>query len=469
MTTARAYANVTGPTATFTGPDGHTEPVFALGADDIRLAVVQRTADEARRTGEPVELITTGDRGRHHLLVDTQGGITSLDQATDTATAPGDMVDEVSDEPSIPAGALRRSERLDPEDVDESIAADIAASAPALRRSERADVPDTATSELTETRTSEVTDSGAPEVTTRRKSFIADPNMSTTPTSGFRGLLANIGIKVQPSPADLQRERDTTVVSRQWAGCRTIAVVNGKGGVGKTMTTAMLAAVFARNGGGNVLAWDNNDTRGTLGWRTESGLYDTTIRDLLPAAEELLTPSAWVSHIARFVHHQNADRYDVLRSNPELLAADQRIDADEFELLMQVAARYYRLVIFDSGNDESADRWIRMIDDSYRLVLPTLKANESAETAALLLEELRRRDERSAALADNAVVVVSQYEPGSLAAERRIADGFRDLVRDVQIVPFDPALKSGPLRFDTLRPRTQDAWLRIASVTAESL
>lgn len=138
-------------------------------------------------------------------------------------------------------------------------------------------------------------------------------------------------------------------------------MVNGKGGVGKTMTYAMLAAVYAREGGGNLLAWDNNDTRGTLGWRTEAGLYDTTVRDLLPAAETLLEPGAGVSDITRFVHHQSTDRYDVLRSNPELLATDQRIATAEFGLLMQVAARYYRLVIFDSGNDESADRWLRMI------------------------------------------------------------------------------------------------------------
>ena len=161
------------------------------------------------------------------------------------------------------------------------------------------------------------------------------------------------------------------------------------------MTTAMLAAVFARYGGGNVLAWDNNDTRGTLGWRTEQGLYDTTIRDLLPAAADLLAPTASVSDITRFVHHQTVDRYDVLRSNPELLATDQRIAQAEFDLLMQVAARYYRLVIFDSGNDESADRWLRMIDSSYQLVIPTLAAPESAESAALLLDALRGRDERS--------------------------------------------------------------------------
>jgi Mrp family chromosome partitioning ATPase len=34
--------------------------------------------------------------------------------------------------------------------------------------------------------------------------------------------------------------------SRRGAGCRNIAIANGKGGVGKAMTTTMLAAVFGR-------------------------------------------------------------------------------------------------------------------------------------------------------------------------------------------------------------------------------
>src|SRR5699024_977138 len=156
-----------------------------------------------------------------------------------------------------------------------------------------------------------------------------------------------------------------------------------------------LAAVYAREGGGNVLAWDNNDTRGTLGWRTEQGLYDTTLRDLLPAAAGLLEQSAGVSDVSRFVHHQATDRCDGLRSNPELLATDQLIAASESDLLMRIAARYFRRVVVDSGNAESADRWLRMIDSSSQLVIPTLANPESAESAALLLDALRRRDEHS--------------------------------------------------------------------------
>ncbi|MEJ1154627.1 AAA family ATPase [Microbacterium marmarense] len=414
-TNLRAYATVTGPTATFTTPDGKSEPIAAGRHEDIRQMIVQRAAVEARRTGTPVELITSGDRGDHQLLVSIDGAIGPISEPVAAA--------------SIDLEQLREEVR------------------------EKTQERDTSSDEPT------------PEPPAR-PSFIAPATVGEPSQSGWRGLLARLGLPVGPSQVERERSENERVVSQQWAGCRTLAVVNGKGGVGKTMTTAMIAAVFARNGGGNVLAWDNNDTRGTLGWRTEQGLYDTTVRDLLPAAEVLLAPTASVSDIARFVHHQSVDRYDVLRSNPELLATDQRIAQAEFDLLMHVAARYYRLVAFDSGNDESADRWLRMIDSSYQLVLPTLAAPESAESAALLLDALRGRDKRSRRLANDAVVVVTQSEPSAQANVQRIADGFRGQVRAVETIPFDPALKSGQLRFERLRPATRDAWLRVSAAVA---
>ncbi|MFP3589937.1 hypothetical protein SCB29_40980, partial [Paraburkholderia sp. SIMBA_055] len=81
---------------------------------------------------------------------------------------------------------------------------------------------------------------------------------------------------VGASKKDLDNERARRTVSAQWGQCRRIAVVNGKGGVGKTSATALLSAVFGREGGGGVLAWDNNPTRGSLGWRTESAGHDAT-------------------------------------------------------------------------------------------------------------------------------------------------------------------------------------------------
>jgi len=415
-TTPRAYATVTGTAATFIAPDGHSEPITASPDEDIRRVIVQRAAAEARRTGTSLELITSGDRGDHHLLVNSTGELTAV--------------------PIVPATRRTRDDTA------------------AVQATDAGEPPTEATP--------------GPEDEPHRASFItADPDHRRG--TGWRGTSSRLGIQIPESTRRRQRQVNEVNVSRHWAGYRAIAVANGKGGVGKTMTTAMLASVFARLGGGNILAWDNNDTRGTLGWRTEQGTYDTTVRDLLPVTGDLLAPEATVSDISRFVHHQSADRYDVLRSNPELLATHQRIESAEFGELMRVATRYYRLVVFDSGNDESADRWLRMIDASHQLVIPTLPSPESAESAALLLEALRDRDEHSAHLAENAVLVVTQPEAGARRASKAITAGFASQVRAVQAVPFDPALKSGPLRFDSLRPRTRDAWLGVASAVSSGL
>lgn len=438
---ARAYATVTGPAATYTAPDGHCEPITTADGEDIRRAVVRRAADEARRTGAPVELVTSGDRGDHRIVVHSDGTLAPLP----SAHAAPDLADDAGLSNGHP---FPMSEEEFAAEEEELFGKEVRETAPH---------PDAETAPV------------APdaEPPTPRPSFLTPtPNDAETAWHRF---LSRLGLTHERSAAQQARDRAFRAVSSQWAGCRTIAVVNGKGGVGKTMTTAMLAAVLAKHGGGNVLAWDNNDTRGTLGWRTEPGRYDTTIRDLLHHADRLLDPSAAVSEIARFVHHQSDDRYDVLRSNPELLAADQRLTTAEFDLLMQVAARYYRLVVFDSGNDESADRWLRMIDSSYQVVIPTLAAPESAESAALLLDALRTRDPRCQALADQAVVIVTQSETTPPRDLARLVDGFNGLVRAVEVIPFDPALKSGALRFDALRPRTRDAWVRAAAATVESL
>ncbi|GGD86675.1 MinD/ParA family ATP-binding protein [Microbacterium murale] len=426
----RAYATVTGTDATFITPDGHHEPISASPDEDIRRVVVQRATAEARRTGTALELVTSGDRGEHRLMVSGTGELTTV-PTTPTAASTVKRHREASDwSAPVPSHAVESD------------------SIPKLT--------DMANKEFSED--------------PQRASFIvADDSLDDWHPMGWRAAVSSIGIRVPESASTRRRRVAEMNVSRHWAGYRAIAVANGKGGVGKTMTTAMLAAMFARIGGGNVLAWDNNDTRGTLGWRTEQGSYDTTVRDLLTATNDLLAPTATVSDISRFVHHQSADRYDVLRSNPELLATHQRIESAQFDELMRVATRYYRLVVFDSGNDESADRWLRMIDGSHQLVVPTLPSPESAESAALLLEALRERDEHSARLAENAVMVVTQPETGARRVSERIAAGFNHQVRVVDTVPFDPALKSGPLRFDALRPHTRDAWLQVASAVSAGM
>lgn len=293
-----------------------------------------------------------------------------------------------------------------------------------------------------------------------RQSFLTQEQVEEPATQGWRGTMTRLGIRMAPSEAERAERADVQAVSQHWPGPRTIAIVNGKGGAGKTPTTVLLSAIFARYGGAGVLAWDNNQTRGTLGWRTEQGPHEATLLELLPESEKLLGTGAQSADLAHFVHHQTRDRFDVLRSKPMELASAQRVDAADVDAIHRVASKYYRLIFIDSGNDESDPMWRRMIDHTDQLVVATTTRDDHAEAGALLLEALAQQNDKAHALAQNAVAVVTQADSKATAADvKRVADGYKTLARDVATIPFDPAMVDGILRYDALRPSTQRAWL----------
>ncbi|AFV89294.1 ATPase [Acidipropionibacterium acidipropionici ATCC 4875] len=303
-----------------------------------------------------------------------------------------------------------------------------------------------------------------------RRSFLTTNHITEPATHGWRGLLNHIGLRISPGPAERSTRDDANAVSQRWPGVRTIAVVNGKGGAGKTPTTALLSAVLARWGGSGVIAWDTNQTRGTLGWRTEQGPHNATVLDLLPQTQCLLSTSAQSADLAHYTHHQAEDRYDVLRSQPMELAADQRITPDSIDQVLDVLGKYYRLVIADTGNDESDPAWLQTVSHADLIVVATSTRDDHAEAGALLLEKLAQRGDHEAQLAANSVAVITQADPRADKTDiRRITDGYTTLTRQVVTIPHDPAMVDGWLRWNTLRPTTQRAWLRAAAAVARGL
>lgn len=303
-----------------------------------------------------------------------------------------------------------------------------------------------------------------------RESFLTQQQAQEPATQGWRGLFSTLGMRVEPSKKEAAERDDRQAVSQHWPGPRTIAIVNGKGGANKTPTTVCLSAVFARYGGGGVLAWDNNQTRGTLPWRTEKGPHDFTILDLLHHTDDLLATGAQSADLARYVHHQTSDRYDVLRSKPKELAERQRFHANDVDAIHAVATKFYRLIFIDSGNDESDPMWQRMVEHTDQLVVATTTEDDKAESAALLLETLEAASREAARLADNAVVVVSQANSTAPKTEaERVRNGFSPLARGAVSIPYDPSMVRGLLHFNTLNKSTQRAWLQAAAEVARGL
>lgn len=301
-----------------------------------------------------------------------------------------------------------------------------------------------------------------------RASLLEADTNSAPAVDGWRGSLnRHLHLRLAPGARERGARDDIAAVARRWPGPRTVAVVNGKGGAGKTPSAILLAAVLARHGGAGVVAYDNNPTRGTLGWRTRQGPHTATVVDLLPRVDHFLSPAARAAELADFVHHQSEDRYDVLRSQPETLSATAA-PADDFNAVHSVLARYYRFIVVDSGNDESGPQWRAMIARADAIVVPTTTRPEHAEAARLLLDELSRADAHAAALAESALVVVSRAsraEPDPAALTRI----FRDIARDAVAIPYDPAMAGRPLILDSLAPATRRAWLTAAAALAGGL
>ena len=302
----------------------------------------------------------------------------------------------------------------------------------------------------------------------RSMSLLTEVTNEAPAATGLRGALNQLGLHLAPASRERAERADAAAVAQHWAGPRTIAVVNGKGGAGKTPTAILLSAVFARYGGAGVVAYDNNSTRGTLGWRTQQGPHDATVIDLLPHVDHLLSPQAQAAEISGFVHHQREDRYDVLRSRPEVLADAKPGDADTFDAVHAVLTKYYRLVVVDSGNDESSPQWRAMIARADAIVVPTTTRPDHAESARLLLAELAGADDHAARLAESALVVVSQ---GSKAepSPAHLVSTFQGIARAAVGIPYDPAMAGRPLILDSLALSTRRAWLRAGTALAMGL
>jgi hypothetical protein len=140
----------------------------------------------------------------------------------------------------------------------------------------------------------------------------------------------------------------------------------------------------------------------------------------------------------------------------------------DFDAVYAVAAKYYRLILVDSGNDETAPHWLRMIDVADQLVVATTTRPDHAEAGRLLLEALRDRDTHSAALADQAVVIVSQADREEASAAT-IAAGYDGLARTAVTIPYDRAMRTPWLRLDNLESATRRAYLAAASAVAVGL
>jgi MinD-like ATPase involved in chromosome partitioning or flagellar assembly len=288
--------------------------------------------------------------------------------------------------------------------------------------------------------------------------------------TGLRGALHRFSlgmVALPPGPRERARQRAVDTVRRNFGGLRQITVVNPKGGAGKTVAVLMLAMTFGRHRGGYVLAWDNNETQGTLGMRAQQDFHVRTVRDLLRDLDHFRGPTGRIGDLSQYVRAQGGAMFDVLASD-ESATAGEMLTSQAFGDLREAVSRFYKLIVVDTGNNVRAANWQAAIDATDQLVVTMSARNDSAETAARMLDHLEQTGRRD--LVRGAVSVVS------MPAHRKDVDlpavqrHFAARTRAVLLAPYEKLLDSGePIRYDSLSKASSAAWLRISSAVAEGL
>jgi len=288
---------------------------------------------------------------------------------------------------------------------------------------------------------------------------------------GWRGRVAAATggrLRIRPGLAELRHRDRLEAVRRPLVGARTVVVVNPKGGAGKTPAALLLAATLGAHRG-SALAWDNNETRGTLGLRALAHPdANRTVWDLLADVDHFQTVKARIGDLAAYTRPQGEARFDVLASDGDPARMAQ-VDAAGFRRIREVLARFYGVIVIDTGNNVRASNWQAAVDAADALVVVSTYQADTAETAGWVLDHLRSTGR--ARLADQAVTVLTAARPAvDPAVRRELVTHYARTTRAVVEIPYDPVIAIGQeLDLYALHRRTREAWLAATAAVADGL
>lgn len=313
-------------------------------------------------------------------------------------------------------------------------------------------------------------DDGVPTL----QDFLADRPTRPAPLAetGWQGAVRRFSrnsLSLGPGRRELAHLDAVEEVQRRLDGPRTVVVVNPKGGAHKTTATLLLAATLGIQRGGYTLAWDNNETRGTMGWRAPLAGHAGTAVDLMREVDRFEDPVLGrVGDLDRYVRYQGSAQFDVLASDEDAAGA-ATIGSREFDRLHTALRRFYRIIMVDTGNNMRSSNWEAAVAAADELVIVSTVREDTVASAVWLVDGLRERGYQDKV--SNAVTLLAAPSLHTdLQLHDRTRTHFETLTREVLDVPYDKSLVSGgPLNYQALMPATREAWLRASAAVMRGL
>jgi MinD-like ATPase involved in chromosome partitioning or flagellar assembly len=275
-------------------------------------------------------------------------------------------------------------------------------------------------------------------------------------------------IEWRPAPtASSVADNEIAVLRRDLGGPRVLAFANPKGGVHKTTATVLAAATIGSVRGRGVIAWDDNELRGTLGLRAGSARHARTIRHLLADLVQIENAPSYemAEMLDAYLRHASDGSYDVLAGEESPRFA-QRLDSYTVRRVLDVLGRTHEVICVDTGNNVESANWQTVLQATDQLVITTVPREDAAFTADWMIDLLHEIG--LGRLADNAVTLLSCPTPGPSALLEDLRKHFATRTRAVAVVPYDVALEPGSaIEYGALQPSTRRAWLTAAATMLE--
>jgi putative peptide zinc metalloprotease protein len=265
-------------------------------------------------------------------------------------------------------------------------------------------------------------------------------------------------VSVGPSPAELRRHELAAQVKTPITGCRTVAFVSRKGGVGKTTTCLLAGHTFASHRGDRVVALDANPDAGTLGYRLRRET-DETIATLLHDRAALQRYSD-----VRAYSSQTESRLEVIAGDDSLRA--NPLERSAVREAVELVERHYNLVCLDTPAGVLSPAAQGVLDAADHIVLVSPTGLDGARAASSTLDWLEAHGH--AELAHAAVTALNgvRAEQGDVDVHR-IEEHFASRCRACVRIPWDPHIETGAdVVLKALRPATRDALLELAAAIA---
>ena len=449
-------------------------------ADDLGRPVKLTAIDPASVTEPETRLIVAADgsvtadasasakkrpsRGGSSRVVTVDDLVPEPEQTTRpvVATEPGaDLSEHQPAEPSIDA---ETPQTLPEADVPHSGDASELSDTDPLPETTAGDTPADDPAPSSSTPTPVVAEAGDPRLQLRRETTTETPESPAR--HGWRGWCnQRLGLSLAASAAERASRARRMRIQRPLETHRTVAVLQLKGGGGKTTTAYHLAATAGRVRGGNILAGEFNENQGTLAERSLAGGHDRTTLDLI---RNLETVTRRTADLVRYVRPQGDDRIHVLASPPE--GTDRtRVDGRSVRAAHETLSSLYSLILLDTGNSAQSSTWRAAVDVADSLVLVAHNREDDARlleatVAAVAAEGHGQKLARSVLVVSN--TATNNTERLTRLREYAQAVGLAGTV----VIPFDKSLQEGrAFHYDALHPATVRAYEEATATLIDQL